>query len=62
MGVENEGCGGEDVGLFFDVGGFETGAGGFEVSDRVGGGEEVVFCFRGVEEGMWVDEGSGGLR
>jgi len=45
--------------LFFDVCRFETSAGGFEGGDGVGGGEEVVFCFWRVQEGVWVDEGSG---
>jgi len=49
------------LGLFFNISGFETGAGGFEGGDGVGGGEEVVFCFWGMQEGVRVDEGSGGV-
>ncbi len=39
--------------------GFETSAGGFEGRDGVGGGEEVVFCFWGVQEGVRVQFHSG---
>lgn len=45
--------------MFFDVDVFEAGAGGFEGGDGVVDGEEVVLCFRGVQERVWVDEGSG---
>ena len=47
--------------FFFYVDVFETGAGAFEGREGVGGGEEVVFCFWGVQEGVRVDERSGGV-